>query len=208
MMSLPGLLGLDDLGRLPPPAPLAVPRAAAAKIGRLLQPFAGRVTVGIVWSGSITFKNNRNRSVPLERFFGLAEVPGVQLVSLQKGKPEEQVRRQRAQPLVFDLSPHLSDFADTAAACRQLDLVIMTDSAVAHLAGSLGTPVWNLLNFSPYWLYGSQGATTPWYPSMRLFRQPRPGDWDEVFRQARAALGGFAERRLAEKRAAAVNRPS
>lgn len=150
MMSLPGLLGVTELDRLPPPAALAVPRAAEAKIGRLLAPFADRVTVGIVWSGSTTFKNNRNRAVPLERFFGLAEIPGVQLVSLQKGKPEEQMRRQRAEPLVFDLAPHLSDFADTAAACRRLDLVIMTDSAVAHLAGSLGTPVWNLLNFSPY----------------------------------------------------------
>ncbi len=199
MMSLPGLLEVDDGARLPPPPPLTVPRAAEAKVERLLKPFAGRVTVGIVWSGSVTFKNNRNRAVPLERFYELAEVPGVQLVSLQKGEPEQQLKRQRAEPLVFDLAPHLADFADTAAACRQLDLVIMTDSAVAHLAGSLGTPVWNLLNFVPYWPYRGQAATTPWYPSMRLFRQPAPGAWDEVFRQAKAALAEFAEHKRLEK---------
>lgn len=192
MMSLPGLLGIDDGPGLPAPAALAVPPAAEARIARLLAPFAGRFKVGIVWSGSLGFKGNRNRAVPLERFLGLAEVPGVQLVSLQKGPPEEQLRRQRAEPLVYDLAPHLTDFADTAAACRQLDLVIMTDSAVAHLAGSLGRPVWNLLDFVPYWLYRGTDATTPWYPSMRLFRQPRPGDWDAVFREAGAALAEVA----------------
>lgn len=208
MMSLPGLLGIDDGAALPPPVPLAVPRAAEAKVGRLLRPYAGRLKVGIVWSGSVTFKNNRNRAVPLERFLPLAEIPGVQLVSLQKGPPEQQLRRQRAQPLVFDLAPHLADFADTAAACRQLDLVVMTDSAVAHLAGALGVPVWNLLNHVPYWLYRGEAATTPWYPSMRLFRQPRPGDWDSVFGQVAAALGELAARRRSRGGAAPVSRPS
>ena len=65
----------------------------------------------------------------------------------------------------------------------------MTDSGIAHLAGSLGLPIWNLLHYRPYWLYGSTGETTPWYPSMRLFRQPTPGDWDSVFEAVMAELG-------------------
>jgi hypothetical protein len=91
--------------------------------------------------------------------------------------------------LIVDLGRQCRDFADTAAAVEQLDLVVMTDSSVAHLAGSLGKPIWNLLPHAPYWLYGIGGAQTPWYPSMRMFRQDGPGGWDRVFEAAgRAAM--------------------
>ena len=83
----------------------------------------------------------------------------------------------------------------TLAAIAGLDLVIMTDSSVAHLTGSLGKPIWNLLPFFAYWLYLRDRSDSPWYPSMRLFRQPRPGDWDRVFKDAADALAELAKRR-------------
>jgi hypothetical protein len=153
--------------------------------------------VGIVWSGSVTFRNNHRRAVGLERFLPLAEIPGVQLFSLQKGPPYEQFRRLAPLPAVVDLGSLFEDFADTAAVLRQLDLVVMTDSSVAHLCGALGVPIWNLLNFHAYWIYPPGQDSSPWYPSMRLFRQRRPSDWDEVFGRLHQAL----ELAVATKRA-------
>jgi hypothetical protein len=92
------------------------------------------------------------------------------------------------QSLICELGPHLNDFAETAAVINELDLVIMTDSSVAHLTGLLGRPVWNLLNFCPYWLYLQDRTDCPWYPSMRLFRQPEPSDWDSVFDKVASEL--------------------
>ncbi|MGE0154679.1 MAG: tetratricopeptide repeat protein [Reyranellaceae bacterium] len=185
---------------VPDPLPLAVPDGAGERAIGVLRHFRRRFKVGIVWSGSVTFKNNHRRAVGLQRFLPFAEVPDVQLFSLQKGPPFETYRKLDPSPVVVDLGSHFQDFADTAAALRHLDLVIMTDSSVAHLAGSLGVPIWNLLNFQSYWIYAeATGAdTTPWYAAMRLFRQARPGDWDRVFEQARAAL----ETRVASWRAA------
>jgi hypothetical protein len=149
----------------------------------------GRVKVGIIWSGNPEFPVNFKRAVPFSRMLPLAEVPGVQLYSLQMGVPEKELIDAGAKGLVLDLAPHLKDFADTAAVLQELDLVIMTDSSVAHLAGSLGRPVWNLLDFSPYWLYLHKREDSPWYPSMRLFRQPTPGDWESVFERVAEELG-------------------
>jgi ADP-heptose:LPS heptosyltransferase len=89
---------------------------------------------------------------------------------------------------IIDLDPHLKDFADTAAAVAQLDLVIMTDSAVAHLGGALGKPVWVLLGHNAHWLWLSDRADSPWYPSLRLFRPRAEGDWNYVFDAAGAEL--------------------
>jgi len=124
----------------------------------------------------------------LDRFLPFAELPGVQFYSLQKGPRAQDLRDAGAEPLVIDLDPYIRDFADTAAFIRELDLVVMTDSSVAHLCGTLGRPVWNLLQFVPYWLYGHDETATPWYPSMRLFRQRRIGDWDSVFRDVYGEL--------------------
>ena len=82
----------------------------------------------------------------------------------------------------------MRDFSDTAAALKQLDLVIMTDSSVAHLAGAIGCPIWNLLSNGAYWLYLTGREDSPWYPSMRLFRQSQPGDWNGVFKKVTAEL--------------------
>lgn len=104
---------------------------------------------------------------------GIAEA---ELKSLPKGSP------------IIDLSPLIGDFADTAAAIAQLDLVLMTDSAVAHLTGAMGKPVWGLLNYVPHWLWLLNRTDSPWYPSMRLFRQRAWSDWTGVFDEATAEL--------------------
>ena len=190
-MSLPGM-AMKSFADLPPPAKLHVPPESRARLAPLVAAAGSRLKVGIIWSGSVTFKGNAHRATPLERFLPFAEVPGVQLFSLQKGPRAAELAASGARNFVIDLASHCADFADTAAAVDLLDLVIMTDSSVAHLAGSLGKPIWNLLCFAPYWLYGVAGSETPWYPSMRLFRQTTAGAWDPVFAAARTALAETA----------------
>jgi hypothetical protein len=194
LMSLPKFF-VQALGDVPPPARFAVPEASRTKLATALASAGDRLKVGIVWSGSVSFRTNHLRSTAMERFLRLAEVPGVQLFSLQKGPRAGELAEAGGDTMVTDLAPLLDDFADTAAAIAGLDLVVMTDSAVAHLAGSLGTPVWNLLPKVAYWLYLKDRPDTPWYPSMRLFRQQTHGDWDGVFTEACAALAALARRK-------------
>jgi len=188
IMSLPGIFDAN-LDNLPPPPMLSVPQASVEKMRPLFAAHHARFKVGIVWSGSLTFKNNRLRSTSLNRFLRFAEVPGVQLFSLQKGPLESQLAGTGADAVVVDIGGKVDDFCDTAAAIQMLDLVIMTDSSVSHLTASLGKPIWNLLDYVPYWLYLRDREDSPWYPTMRLFRQTRAGDWDGVFERAVAALG-------------------
>jgi tetratricopeptide (TPR) repeat protein len=151
--------------------------------------------IGIAWQGSRAYRNDRHRSIPLRHFTRLAEAPGVQLVSLQKGEGTEQlptecgVRSGECEVHeCFDsafrtplLDENTGAFMDTSALLRHLDLVITSDTVVAHLAGALGVPVWVALPFVPDWRWLLQREDSPWYPSMRLFRQTRLGDWDGVF---------------------------
>lgn len=187
LMSLPHRLG-TMIETVPPPTRLSIPAEARAKAARLLPGPDGTLKVGIIWSGRVTFKDNARRATALTRFLRFLDVPKVRLYSIQKGPPEAEMETLGTSTLITPLGPQFNDFADTAAVLERLDLVIMTDSSVAHLAGSLGRPVWNLLQFMPYWVYGNKGDTTPWYPSMRLFRQSTPGDWDSVFAAAEQAL--------------------
>lgn len=191
IMSLPGLFG-TDLSSIPPVPALQTPTEAPAAAQKLLDLAKDRLKVGIVWSGSPTYFANNKRAVSFARFLPLAETPNVQLFSLQKGPPEKELAASGAAGAVPELGPHLKDFADTTAVLKQLDLVIMTDSSVAHLAGSLNVPVWNLLSQRTYWIYFMQREDSPWYPSMRLFRQPAPGDWDSVFARVAAEFGKYA----------------
>lgn len=191
LMALPGLLG-TTIDTVPPPVRLTVEDGDRAKAAQLLGPANGMFRVGIVWSGRVTFADNKRRAATLDQFLGFIGVPGVQLYSLQKGPPEEQLAKLGTGMLIKPLGPQLNDFAETAAVIEQLDLVLMTDSSVAHLAGSLGKPVWNLVQYVPYWIYGFTGEKTPWYPSMRLFRQDHSEDWEPVFAAARAALARAA----------------
>ncbi|HEX2653085.1 MAG TPA: tetratricopeptide repeat-containing glycosyltransferase family protein [Xanthobacteraceae bacterium] len=159
-----------------------------AKFAAAMERGNGKLRVGIVWSGSTTFEGNHDRAVSLAMFLQSFALPGVQLYSLQKGAPEAELQKYGSAAPVIDLAPLLNDFADTAAAIAQLDLVIMTDTAVAHLTGAIGKPVWVLLNFVPHWQWLLDRADSPWYSPMRLFRQRTWGDWRSVFDQASADL--------------------
>ena len=203
MMSLPGIFGPDP-AHIPPPAAIKPSFPLPPQARQLLALAEGRLKVGIVWSGSPHFITNHLRSVGLSRFMRLAGITGVQLYSLQKGKPEQELQQHGAEGLILPLGPHLHDFADTAAVIDALDLVVMTDSAVAHLAGAMNTPVWNLLNFNPYWLYQRLREDCPWYPSMRLIRQPAPGDWDSVFDTVATRLAELAAQKLNTRTAGTV----
>lgn len=152
-----------------------------------------RLNVGIVWSGSVTFGKNHQRAQRLLSFFQARAIPGIQLYSLQRGDPiQELTSLPRGGPII-DLAPHLNDFSDTAAAVSQLDLIVMTDSAVAHLAGALGKPVWVLLGNNAHWLWLLDRTDCPWYPSMQLFRPRAEGDWDHVFDTVSAELMSLAK---------------
>jgi len=187
LCSLPGFF-TQDFAAIPTAPYLSPPRDRLAKFRPLLDQAQGRLKVGVVWSGSITFKRNQERAQPLLRFFQGFALPGVQLFSLQKGPRETELAALPRGGPIIDLSPQIKDFADTAAAIAQLDLVIMTDSAVAHLTGALGKPVWVLLGHVAHWLWLQDRTDNPWYPSLRLFRPRAEGDWDYVFDSASVEL--------------------
>ena len=115
-------------------------------------------------------------------------MPGVRFFRLQTSEPAAQAKTPPPDMEIVDLTQELMDFADTAAFIANLDLVIAVDTAVAHLAGAMGKPVWTLLPFVPDWRWLRERADSPWYPSMRLFRQPSSGDWDSVMGQVVAEL--------------------
>lgn len=145
--------------------------------------------VGIVWAGNPSHVADRQRSCTLEDFGRLAEIPGVNLFSLQKGASVADLARvERRGTMIRDLGSSLRDFLDTAAALLRLDLVITIDTSVAHLAGALGRPVWVLLPYIPDWRWLLTRENSPWYPSMRLFRQSASREWDSVFDKLRQLL--------------------
>ncbi|MEM9060355.1 MAG: tetratricopeptide repeat protein [Pseudomonadota bacterium] len=192
-MSLPYLVGMQ--GGEPPPLPrLFIPEDSKVRARKLTKPFGKRLKVGIVWTGSLTYRANHRRSTSPENFLGLAQVPGVQLFSLYKGDAHEDFVKSGMSGLIVDACGHDRDFADTAAIIDEMDLMITTDTAVVHVAASLGKPVWNMLTYEGFWLYGSED-TTPWYPSMRLFRQRASGDWPELFDRVELALREHVESR-------------
>lgn len=165
----------------------ADPERCAAFAERFAHRGVGR-KIGIVWGGSPLHGSDRYRSCGLAAFAPLAHLPGIIWISLQKGPREEEAREAPAGMDLLALGPEIRDFSDTAAAISALDLIITVDTSVAHLAGALGKPVWTLLGFETYWLWGAQRADTPWYPTMRLFRQHVPDDWTDLFGDVREAL--------------------
>lgn len=143
-------------------------------------PDNSKLKVGIVWSGNPDNIKIRSKSCSLEAYSPFADLDDVTFYSLQKGKAAEQVKHTPAGMKLIDYTEELKDFADTAALIENLDLVISVDTAVAHLAGALGKPVWTLLPFAPDWRWMLQREDSPWYPSMRLFRQSPLGEWQSV----------------------------
>jgi tetratricopeptide (TPR) repeat protein len=144
--------------------------------------------IGIVWRGSPQHVRDHARSFPLDCFAPIAKIPGVRLFSLQKGNSNDSLPDRLEQFGVIDLAESFADFADSAAAMANLDLVITCDSSPAHLAGALGRPVWLALPKSAEWRWLRERDDSPWYPTMRLFRQTQAGNWESVFERIAAAL--------------------
>lgn len=171
---------------------LRADRTQAKRWKRIIDPGSG-LRIGLVWAGAAGYGNDHNRSIALEQLAPLAvSVPEARFYSLQKGDAARQALAKPAGMKVIDLSAELNDFSDTAAAIENLDLVISVDTAVAHLAGALGKPTWLMLPFSPDWRWLLEREDTPWYPSMRLFRQPALRDWPGVIGKIAEALPGFS----------------
>lgn len=148
--------------------------------------------VGLVWAGNPAHVNDQQRSLPQGQMLSLAPVADVSFYSLQVGVTETQRNLLRSSKII-DLTERIVDFADTAAAIDALDLVITVDTSVAHLAGAMGKPVWILLPFVPDWRWLLNRSDSPWYPSARLFRQPKRGDWASVLREVKKALITFRD---------------
>jgi hypothetical protein len=151
----------------------------------------GRLKVGLAWAGNPRFQDDRTRSLALERLAPLGAVRGVKFYSLQKGAAEEQAKNPPPGLELTDLAPGLKDFADTAAVMSLMDLIITTDTCVPHLAGALGRPVWAMLQFVPDFRWLLEREDSPWYPTMRLFRQTSPGDWNGVIGRVAEALAAY-----------------
>ncbi len=186
LLSLPHLAGGDAdsipsaIPNLSPPKDIDVPGFPE-----------GGIQIGIVWTGKPTHRNDRNRSMPLATLAPLFEVPGAAFHSLQLGDHAGAIAAQGFSALLRDHAGHIRDFADSAALLAKLDLVIGVDTAPVHLAGALGRPIWTLLPFAPDWRWQTGREDSPWYPSMRLFRQTEPGGWDDVIRRVKTALEKF-----------------
>ncbi|MCC6928892.1 MAG: tetratricopeptide repeat protein [Gemmatimonadaceae bacterium] len=185
LMSLPALLG-TTLASVPARVPYIPVEPRAARDLVAVEP--GELAVGFVWAGNPVHARDFLRSAPLDAFRALAATPGARFFSLQKGEAAE--RELAAHPIdgVVNLAPHLNDFRDTAAVIDALDLVITVDTSVAHLAGALGKETWLLLPHVPDFRWMLERDDSPWYPTMRLYRQSVPRDWESVFAHVERAL--------------------
>jgi Flp pilus assembly protein TadD len=193
LMSLPRILD-TTLDTIPArTAYLKVDDALASVWARRLGELKG-LRIGITWAGNPRLHlagagaTDRRRSVPLEAFAPLADLSGVEWVSLQKDSPAMQASQAPEGMQLLDLMDQVSDFADTAAIIANLDLVISVDTSVVHLAGALGKPIWLLNRFDTCWRWLLERDGSPWYPTLRQFRQKAPGDWEGVIERVRQAL--------------------
>lgn len=183
LLSLPRLLN-TDMETIPAEIPYFSPPATAT---RALDS-GGKRKVGIVWAGSPSHKNDQNRSISLDYFIPLLDMEEFAFYSLQFGGQSKDIKFFGLSDNIVDLQDDLDDFAATAAVMAELDLIISVDTSTAHLAGALGKPVWTLLPFVPDWRWLLGRDDSPWYPSMRLFRQTSPGDWQGVIDNVETAL--------------------
>ncbi|MDP6427202.1 MAG: tetratricopeptide repeat-containing glycosyltransferase family protein [Rhodospirillales bacterium] len=194
VMDLPKLFG-TSLDTIPADCPyLAPPEGTEFTIPKQV------FRIGIVGAGSREHQKNRTRSFTLDHLAPLFEIPGLIVFSLQTGDAAKDIAASELGRLVRDVGSELTDFAHTADVLQQLDLLITADTAIAHLAGALALPVWTLLPFAPDWRWLLRRDDSPWYPTMRLFRQPAPLDWDGAIKNVADALArAAAEKREAEE---------
>jgi tetratricopeptide (TPR) repeat protein len=193
LLSLPLACG-TTLETIPADTPYLEPGQGDAAAWRARLP-RDRPLVGLVWSGERSHDNDLNRSIKLATLLPVLDLPGIAFVSLQHEVRDEDSDRLRSRGNVSAIGAEFADFAETAAAIAALDAVVAVDTAVAHLAGAMGKPLFLLLPFAAdfRWLRGR--ADSPWYPSARLFRQPNFGDWDGAVKALRHELTQFATRR-------------
>jgi len=185
---LPGLpLALETFAPVPMGAPLLEADAGLRARWRERLGEQKGFRVGLVWAGNPGQSDDRRRSIAPEMLAPILRVPGVRFISLQV-KISEPLAAQIASLGIQDFHETLSSFSHTAALMAELDLIITVDTAAAHLAGTLGRPVWVMLPFVPYWPYGPSREDSAWYPTMRLFRQTAPGDWTGVMERVAIAL--------------------
>jgi len=196
MLSTPLAFG-TTIETVPAEVPYLVADPERTRVWRQrLDAFPGR-KVGLVWSGDprahqkAAHKLDKRRSMRLEQMAALGAVSGVTFVSLQKGSPASQAAAPPAGMILLDWTEELDDFADTADLVAALDLVISVDTSVAHLAGGLGKPTWVLSRFDGCWRWMAERPDSPWYPGLRLFRQPTRGDWAPAMFQLARALESF-----------------
>ncbi|HDS16516.1 MAG TPA: tetratricopeptide repeat protein [Proteobacteria bacterium] len=200
LLSLPWRLGLHTQAELSARPYLAagppVAKGGPAGVGKF--PFHqfddSRIKVGLVWSGNPFHVNDARRSIAFSELAPLGRIAGMCFFSLQKAVKRESLpqAQREIQPLI-DLAPWMNDFAATAWVLQQLDLLLSVDTAVAHLAGALGVPAWILLPCEADWRWGLKGRRSYWYDSVRLFRQPKPGDWRSVIAALGEALASFVK---------------
>jgi Glycosyltransferase family 9 (heptosyltransferase) len=189
---LPRIFG-TTLDTIPADVPYLHPDPEKLSRWRAALGGARPLKVGVVWAGNPRHKGDRQRSLSAEAALPRLVMPGVQLYSLQK-----EPRAEDAPVLtalgddIIDLAPALNDFSDTAAAVAALDLVVAVDTSVAHLAGALGRPVWMLTPYALDWRWLREREDSPWYPTMRLFRQRAPREWDDPLLHISAALAILA----------------
>lgn len=173
---------------IPRPARLHVPDDSRARAQSLVQPHIEKFKIGVVWTGSVTYRGNAFRSFSHTDFLPLTDIEGVQLFSLYKGPELATYQADGSDGFIIDTGSSERDFADTAAMMRACDLVITSDTATAHIAGSLGVPVWTVLHWDAFWVWRHTGESTKWYPAMRLFRQHAPLRWDDVMAEVAEAV--------------------
>jgi len=194
LMSLPYIFKttLDSI-------PTTVPHIDAVALRRrkenpsLLWPRSDYPRIGIAWASDLTNGDDRHRSCQLHEFLPILSMPGIAFYSLQKGECHKDLTDLPSHIQIQNLEPQLGDFGDLAVIIDQLDLVISVDSPVAHIAGALGKKTWTLLSHLADWRWMLEGETTPWYPTMRLFRQTRPGDWTSVIERVAEELSSWTK---------------
>ncbi|HEY8749453.1 MAG TPA: tetratricopeptide repeat protein [Tepidisphaeraceae bacterium] len=188
LLSVPRVMG-TTLDTIPAQVPYLLPSADLVEHWRSrLSSDSSKIRIGLAWAGSPTHGHDRIRSMPFAEFAPLRSVRHASFYSLQVGLGRNQITESAGGLPVTDLGDELHDFADTAAAMMNLDLVVSVDTAVAHLAGALGRTTWLLLPHSFEWRWLLKRSDSPWYPTMRIYHQNHPGDWTSVMREVVAEL--------------------